>query len=155
VLASTWYRLITSHLFSALADSNGARANRKRALCLLRADRIREAIEVINAVSCVSASDHYIHFLCAGLENREEQGQSGASLVAYAQSTQSLAITAMHDMVNCTDFQLDMLLWAAKQAQQYQLKGLFRACLRKLIDLAAQETTYDSLSCLALIKYEA
>lgn len=74
MLAATWYRLITSHLFSALEGSNGTRANRKRALCLLRADRIDEASEVIGPGSCISASDHYIHFLCAGLENREQQG---------------------------------------------------------------------------------
>lgn len=55
-------------------------------------------------------------------------------------------------MVNCEDFQLDMLLWATKQAQQYQLRELFQACLRKLIELAAQDIAYNGLSCLALIR---
>lgn len=58
----------------------------------------------------------------------------------------------MHNMVNCEDFQLDMLLWATKQAQQYQLRELFQACLRKLIELAAQDIAYNGLSCLALIR---
>lgn len=55
-------------------------------------------------------------------------------------------------MVACHDFQLDMLLWAVKQAQQYQLSNVSRVCLNQLVVLAKQEPVLDGSEYLALLR---
>jgi thioredoxin-like negative regulator of GroEL len=78
LLAARWYRHTTASVFSTLADTNGPRSRRKMALCLLRAGQTEEARNLVEKRPSKSASDAYIRFLCAGMQDREAEGEQSA-----------------------------------------------------------------------------
>lgn len=74
-LAARWFGFTTERIFSSLKELNTARANRKIALCLLRADRLEEARAIVNSTPLPTASDHYVRFLCAAVGYMESEGR--------------------------------------------------------------------------------
>ena len=134
-LASDWYLSSTHPIFGALSESNFPKARRKAALALLHAKDFIRAEQIMQVALAGGASDHYLLFLAAVGENNEPKGERNFGRDVKAILMISLiAIRAVKALVKSSDFQMDMLLWAAKQAKECELPGLFKYCLQSILD---------------------
>lgn len=74
-LASAWYLAATRPVFEALSSTNFPKSRRKAALAELKANRFAKAEHILRLQPADDASDHYVLFLCAALQGREEEGE--------------------------------------------------------------------------------
>ena len=66
-----------------------------------------------------------------------------------------IAISAVRAVTSSTDFQMEMLQWSAKQAQQCDLNEVLEYCLRTMLEITkATHVPNKGIEALTLVRWE-
>ncbi|KZT35440.1 hypothetical protein SISSUDRAFT_990583, partial [Sistotremastrum suecicum HHB10207 ss-3] len=131
ISAAEWYLLATHGAFQSMAQISYSKCFRKAALCYVEAREFAMASTVLRRCPGEEAATHYVMFLAAAHQ----------------------AISAIHDMVKCPDFNRDMLLLATQLAHESNMKSLLLAILQALLKtLQSQNGLADEVEAVTLIR---
>ncbi|KZS90228.1 SPO22-domain-containing protein [Sistotremastrum niveocremeum HHB9708] len=136
ISAAEWYLLATHGAFQSMAQISYSKCFRKAALCYVEAREFAMASTVLRRCPGEEAATHYVMFLAAAHQGMEDE-----------------AISAIHDMVKCPDFNRDMLLLATQLAHESNMKSLLLAILQALLKtLQAKNGLADEVEAVTLIR---
>lgn len=115
--AAHWYQLAAHAVFKELGGENISRCLRKAALCHIKMADWTAALDLISFCPKEEASTHYLTFLAAIRQGREEA-----------------AIDAVSSIVECTDFEAQQLVLMTSLANEKGSKHVLMASMRALLN---------------------
>ncbi|KAG8964728.1 hypothetical protein FRC03_001407 [Tulasnella sp. 419] len=115
--AADWFLLCTHASFKSVSSSGDAKCYRKAALCHIHSKAYAQASAVISRCPGNEASTHYLTFLAATYQGREDD-----------------AVTAIDGMIKAPDFDRKMLLLATQLAHESHMKNLLLSVLGGLLE---------------------
>ncbi|OXH27229.1 hypothetical protein J008_04781 [Cryptococcus neoformans] len=115
--AAHWYQLAAHAVFKELGGENISRCLRKAALCHTKMADWTAALDLISFCPKEEASTHYLTFLAAIRQGREEA-----------------AIDAVSSIVECTDFEAQQLVLMTSLANEKGSKHVLMASMRALLN---------------------
>ncbi|KIR81177.1 hypothetical protein I306_01720 [Cryptococcus gattii EJB2] len=115
--AAHWYQLAAHTVFKELGGENISRCFRKAALCHMKMTDWTAALDLISLCPKEEASTHYLAFLAAIRQGREEA-----------------AIGAVSSIVECSDFEAQQLVLMASLANEKGAKHVLIASMRALLN---------------------
>ncbi|WVO21077.1 uncharacterized protein IAS62_002381 [Cryptococcus decagattii] len=115
--AAHWYQLAAHTVFKEFGGENISRCFRKAALCHMKMTDWTAALDLISLCPKEEASTHYLAFLAAIRQGREEA-----------------AIDAVSSIVECSDFEPQQLVLMTSLANEKDAKHVLIASMRALLN---------------------
>lgn len=140
------------------------RGCRKAALAYLRIQEFDMADDTISKIpDSDEACNYYVLFLSGCLQGLDEKGWPAHLLLSYMNGSTHLAACflvwliasrALKRLIHASNFQPQMLLWAAKQANEAGLKDLVTEVFEAIIALVGNEGSMvvENVDMLVLIR---
>ncbi|KAG6819251.1 hypothetical protein H0H93_013770, partial [Arthromyces matolae] len=134
--AADWYLAGSHKLFRPSNPTASAKCYRKAALCYIEQRDFARAATVIRRCPTNEAKTHYVMFTIAVHQGLEDEG-SAAPISTSGRTVTDIsplvAIRAVREMVDASDFDRSMLLLATQLSHQSEMKSVLLSVLQALL----------------------